>query len=313
VQEAVPADGEAVGHGLPGRVGVAAEDEHLVGARAAVEPVAERGDEGHVVDDAAARGPRCRQAIGEHLVDVIALAAPEQVGCVAVIAAGKHVVARSAEDPILAGAALQHVVALAAENHVAADRHRGVGERGDRAAGEVGEAGAEHEFVGAIGPADKRADPDAEVVARRGRARHLERVGDALDKAGHAHAGWRVEAGRGGGREQTASGRAEFERDRAGRVEGRSGKRLAVATVGCERERVKHTAGGGPRGDRDARDRGERGQSRRIDGREGGDEVDRRGLRAAAGGEGEVEVVDRGHAVARDFHVVLRRRGAVAL
>ena len=125
VQEAVPADRHVVGYDATEPVEVAAEEQHAIIARAAVEAIGQRRDEGvrGALDE--------RQAVGQQLEGVVAVAAEEQVLGLPVVAAGEHIVAGLAEDPVLAGAALQHVVAGAAEDHIAAFEVNAIGERLD--------------------------------------------------------------------------------------------------------------------------------------------------------------------------------------
>ncbi len=104
-------NGHVIRHGAPEAVQVAAQVQHAVLARPAVEAVGEGQRPGVV----------CRtQRLRDHLERVVALAAEEQVALLVVHPAGEDVVALFAEDPVLARPAAEDVVALAAEDHVLA-------------------------------------------------------------------------------------------------------------------------------------------------------------------------------------------------
>ena len=128
VQEAVPADGGKVRHVAAGPVGVAAQEQHAVIARAAVEALVVGRHEG--VGRGLLEGRHegvlvaleQRQVVRDDLEGVVARFTKQQVRGLAVQAAGQHVIARPAEDPVLAGATGQDVVARATQDHVAAHR-----------------------------------------------------------------------------------------------------------------------------------------------------------------------------------------------
>src|SRR5262249_19818945 len=99
-----------------------------------------------------------RQQVGDDLECVVARAADQQVLGQAVGAAGEHVVALFTQDPVLAGATDQHVIAGAAQHDVTAYH-----------------VGAGGEFLDGRGFV---VDPDGQVVLGRhaARRRNLEQV-----------------------------------------------------------------------------------------------------------------------------------------
>ena len=121
MQEDVVADRHEIGYPAAKPIDIATLEQHAIVARAAIEAVGERLQTlGAVLEQ--------RRPIGNDLEGVVAVLAEQQILGLTVAATGEHVVAGAAEDPVFAGPALQHVVARAAENHVATLDHRLVGE-----------------------------------------------------------------------------------------------------------------------------------------------------------------------------------------
>ena len=190
VQEAVPADGGEVRHFAAGTIGVAAKEQHAVVAGAAVEALVVGRDEGagrRLLErrhEGVLVALEQRQVVRDDLEGVVTRFAKQQVRGLAVEPAGEDVVARAAEDPVLAGAAGKDVVARSAEDHVAAqgvaagaevDDHRGgVGRRVDQAVGQV-----EHQVV-ERGDEIRAVDPEQVVgVGLQARERDLRGLGAA--------------------------------------------------------------------------------------------------------------------------------------
>ena len=107
LQEPIETDGNEVVDGQAVLIEVPAEEQHAILPGAAVEPVAERGQERLL------RAAQQRQPIGNGLEGVRAIFTEHQITGSAVQAAGQYVVARAAKNPIFARAAAEHVVARA--------------------------------------------------------------------------------------------------------------------------------------------------------------------------------------------------------
>ena len=162
MQEDVVADRDEIGHAAAEAVGIAALEQHAVVAAAAVETI------GQGLQALLAVAQQ-RGAIRNDLEGVIAFAAEQQVFGLPVEAAGEHVVAVAAEDPVLACPALQRVVAGAAQDHVAALDHRLVGEIERRRIGR--RAQVDGEVVGG-GNLLRRIDPQQVIAGGEAGKRH---------------------------------------------------------------------------------------------------------------------------------------------
>ena len=175
VQEDVVAKRHEIGNTTAETVDVATLEQHAVVAATAVEAVGQRLQAFLAVVEQ-------RRAIRNDLEGVVALAAEQEVFGLAIEAAGQHVVAGTAEDPVFARATLQHIVAIAAQDHVAALDQGLVGEIPRRRVRRRAQIDRE-----AVGGRDllRRIDPQ-QVVARResGKGQHAVLLAGEVERAG---------------------------------------------------------------------------------------------------------------------------------
>ena len=250
VEDRVPTHGYRVVDAAAEGIEVAAEHQDAVVPHASVEAVGRGGEDRllRVCTNPRESVLRRHEPVGEHLEGVVALATEEEVRRLSIEAAREHVVAGTAEDPVLARAALQDVVTSAADDDVVT-RGR---EQAERIAKRRCRLPAEVETYAVD---DRGGELRGDHVLRRIAARNLEPV-SARVEAGERQAHRSASGGDGARHDRLLEIAGplfeQFDRDRAGRVERLDAEAVALSGR-WQREAVVDAA---PLDDRLADDRG---------------------------------------------------------
>lgn len=112
LQEPIESDRDVIGHRSAQAIQVAADEDHLIEAGTAVEPIALSRQHRLALR---IRG----QVVGQDLEQVVARSAEEQIAVLPIQPAAQDVVAGTAEDPIFRRTADECIVPFAAEQHIA--------------------------------------------------------------------------------------------------------------------------------------------------------------------------------------------------
>ena len=115
VQDGVELERDKIRHRPAELIEIATKEPYFVVAKSTVEPVAQGRDESL---RAAGKG---RQMIRDDLESIVAVLTEQKIFRLTIQPARQHVIARAAKDPLLARATGKHIVAVAAENHIAPD------------------------------------------------------------------------------------------------------------------------------------------------------------------------------------------------